>query len=335
MRPVAAEQHRRLPLPAAVASVCLLLTLLLLSQQRLQIETNCGPQMRQVEPHYTGGRSGGSSAASPASPATGGTAVHACRPPAVAPSPWADSCQLLHDACVDQGSIILYGEEHRMTADRPGTAPFLIEPEEHHRKYIFLHRNGVSRPACTTAARLHCAPRGTALQGWLALAWCQGRSLAAIGRCKALASHPPLPSEPPHPPLRSRRGTTGTGWPPSGCAQPAPPRAPPTWPPPPSLAAPSRWSSSPCGPPTWRTSSGVRAAPPRPGSARYAGAGWGLVACGQEGGEGRALCQCATLCAAPYPIPPATPPHPHNPPPHPTTHNPPLRTQTTPPSCGA
>lgn len=145
MRPVAAEQHRRLPLPAAVASVCLLLTLLLLSQQRLQIETNCGPQMRQVEPHYTGGRSGGSSAASPASPATGGTAVHACRPPAVAPSPWADSCQLLHDACVDQGSIILYGEEHRMTADRPGTAPFLIEPEEHHRKYIFLHRNGSAR----------------------------------------------------------------------------------------------------------------------------------------------------------------------------------------------
>ncbi|KAL4443683.1 hypothetical protein ABPG75_011420 [Micractinium tetrahymenae] len=154
MPPVAAEQHRRPatacpPLPAAVAGACLLLTLLLLSQQRLQIDSHCGLPTRQAGPQHSirqgSGSSGGTATATSPTAAGGGAAARACQPPDVATSPWADSCQLLRDACVDQGTVILYGEEHRMTADQPGTAPFLIEPEEHHRKYIFLHRYSAAR----------------------------------------------------------------------------------------------------------------------------------------------------------------------------------------------
>jgi hypothetical protein len=78
----------------------------------------------------------------------GGAGAASCTPPDVSqPAQWADSCTLLCDACVDQGTVILYGEEHRMVPDdpaQPGTAPYLIEPASDQRKYIFLHRNTVS-----------------------------------------------------------------------------------------------------------------------------------------------------------------------------------------------
>jgi hypothetical protein len=63
----------------------------------------------------------------------------------VEPSQWADSCVLLHDACVDQGSIILYGQEHAMDGSSPGMAPHEIMPTADYRKYIFLHRGSHAR----------------------------------------------------------------------------------------------------------------------------------------------------------------------------------------------
>lgn len=151
-------EHQRHPalcrLPAAVVATCLLLTLLLLSQQRLQIQAPCsatvsleqqGPAWQTSKATGVGSSSGGSGKGDGSSNTGSGSSRRAsCEPPKVASSTWADSCQLLRDVCVDQGTIILYGEEHRMTADRPGTAPYSIEPAPDYRKYVFVHRNSVS-----------------------------------------------------------------------------------------------------------------------------------------------------------------------------------------------
>lgn len=77
------------------------------------------------------------------SPAAGQDVAAATCDLAVEPSQWADSCVLLRDACVDQGSIILYGREHGMSDSSPGTAPYEIAPTPDYRKYIFLHRGSV------------------------------------------------------------------------------------------------------------------------------------------------------------------------------------------------
>ena len=80
---------------------------------------------------------GGAAAALPAPPTAGQGSSEAPAPACdlvVVPSQWADSCMLLRDACVDQGSIILYGEEHRMSDSSPGMAPYFIVPAPRQRE---------------------------------------------------------------------------------------------------------------------------------------------------------------------------------------------------------
>lgn len=90
-----------------------------------------------------GGRDAGGTRSSGTGPPSAAHPAAACDL-AVEPSQWADSCLLLRDACVDQGSIILYGDEHHMTASSPGLAPYQIVPTTDYRKYIFLHPGSVS-----------------------------------------------------------------------------------------------------------------------------------------------------------------------------------------------
>lgn len=91
-----------------------------------------------------GGGTGSPATGQGVAAATGQDVAAATCDLAVEPSQWADSCVLLRDACVDQGSIILYGREHGMSDSSPGTAPYEIAPTPDYRKYIFLHRGSVS-----------------------------------------------------------------------------------------------------------------------------------------------------------------------------------------------
>ncbi len=91
-----------------------------------------------------GGSSDGTDSATESATGVRGPAASSTCELAVEPSQWADSCILLRDACVDQGSIILYGPEHVMNGSSPGTAPYEIAPTPDYRKYIFLHRGSVS-----------------------------------------------------------------------------------------------------------------------------------------------------------------------------------------------
>ena len=142
MAPGSPRDRHRLLRPAAVCLLLafLALTLFLIAQERLQLPLPCQIAPRLAE----GGAASADGAAAPQHGGKGSDSRRACdSPPTVTPSQWAESCSLLTDVCVDQGSVILYGEEHRMGPGSPGTAPYLIEPALDWKKYIFLHRNSV------------------------------------------------------------------------------------------------------------------------------------------------------------------------------------------------
>lgn len=159
------ERRAALLRRAGVAlTVCLLVSFLLISQRRLQLQlprsvsvslasfypgSGCASQPAGAGGRHAGGGGGGAAAAPPAS----------CELE-VEPSQWADSCQLFRDACIDQGSIILYGPEHRVvTGGSTGTAPFELRPEPDQRRYIFVHRESVRGGGC--CCRCHWG-----WQGW-------------------------------------------------------------------------------------------------------------------------------------------------------------------------
>lgn len=130
------EQRPTGRLAGSLLAVCVVLTVLLLSQQSLQGRLPCSLSTIVQEQAPAGSNSGGS----------GGT-IRGCQLPSVEDSPWAESCLLLRDACVDQGSILLYGQEHRMVPEenRTGSGPYMIEPDLMFKRYIFLHRNSSGR----------------------------------------------------------------------------------------------------------------------------------------------------------------------------------------------
>lgn len=105
-----------------------------------------------------GGRDAGGTQSSGTGPPSAAHPAAACDL-AVEPSQWADSCLLLRDACVDQGSIVLYGDEHHMTASSPGLAPYEIVPTTDYRKYIFLHPGSVSAAVILLLLLLRAGPR--------------------------------------------------------------------------------------------------------------------------------------------------------------------------------
>ena len=112
-RPGSLPQRRRLPaLPLAAAAASLLLTALLLSQQHLQL-LPCDQGVGKTA--GSGGKRGaGGSGSSSGSDGGGSRSVahdggSRCEPVPPVRAPWTDSCTLLHDTCVDQGTVILYG----------------------------------------------------------------------------------------------------------------------------------------------------------------------------------------------------------------------------------
>ena len=74
----------------------------------------------------SGGEGPSASAGAPAAPAGGCEAP----PDAAAPSPFARSCTLLRDACVDQERVILYGPQN-------STRPWQLQPSPDHAKFVF------------------------------------------------------------------------------------------------------------------------------------------------------------------------------------------------------
>ena len=100
----------------------------------------------------------GWAAATPGSPATasGSDALRAAAAPhsssscatppdATAPSPFARSCTLLQDACVDQERVIMYGRQN-------STQPWQLAPNREHAKFLFeLANPRVSAAQCSVA----------------------------------------------------------------------------------------------------------------------------------------------------------------------------------------
>lgn len=136
----------------------------------------------------------------------------------VAGSPWAASCRLLRDACVDQGSIVLHGAEHRMGAGRPGLAPYSIEPELDQKKYIFIHKGTVSCPSAVSMMQAFDA-RETVAPAWPApaLRAAQQRRCRAAERWRPSRAPQPAPTQAArdyryaNPPIRVRPASAAEG----------------------------------------------------------------------------------------------------------------------------
>ena len=161
MTPRAEAKHPlRRVVPAALVGIAFLLSLALLGQERLQLSYGATVGLAETVVAGVAGRNSSSGATADGAGAGGrdrggsDAPSAAARPPAscdvtVAPSQWADSCIRLSNACVDQGAIILYDQEHRQTEEANGAEPYLIEPTDQFRKYIFVHRESVSGNQCS------------------------------------------------------------------------------------------------------------------------------------------------------------------------------------------
>jgi hypothetical protein len=126
---------------------CLSLTVILIAQERLQLPlpSRITSAAWQAPPAAEEALPPKKEAPKAKSGSAASDRRRCCKsPPNVASSQWSKSCTLLTDVCVDQGTILLYGEKHRQGPGNPGTDPYLIRAEKKLRKYVFLHRESVS-----------------------------------------------------------------------------------------------------------------------------------------------------------------------------------------------
>lgn len=153
----AAAARRRLHL--AVLSLSIAAALLLWAVSGMPMNMRMPMHLHRFDgPHNSDHH--GWAAATPGSPATasGSDALRAAAAPhsssscatppdATAPSPFARSCTLLQDACVDQERVIMYGRQN-------STQPWQLAPSREHAKFLFELANPlVSAVQCSAVWR--------------------------------------------------------------------------------------------------------------------------------------------------------------------------------------
>lgn len=118
-------QHGTSRALAGLLASSLFLTALLLARGGLQFSSSSGSSVRDL---LTTALRSATTAGALAGAACDDSAAAAAAA-AATPSPWTEGCLRLECACVDQGSILLYGKQGKQQQ------PFDIEPDAEHFKY--------------------------------------------------------------------------------------------------------------------------------------------------------------------------------------------------------
>jgi hypothetical protein len=135
---VARQQQRIRVLLGALGVMVTLLVLLHLTARSSQSSDEVRSAARDTAAH-------GSAAATRVESLGAGNAAArkaaACQLDVRSPPVWEESCQLLSDVCVDQRTIILYGQEYQRTKRDPQPLPLLQPTGKQADTYSWHYRN--------------------------------------------------------------------------------------------------------------------------------------------------------------------------------------------------